>query len=133
MVHPFNPRHFAPGRYNQQNRSRICGHARRLQYVFPHLFPSLPSPCKIPNLPHTSHQHRSLICSSIAWLFELAGGAIGDFENSCLPKEQREAAFTVAALHQWDLDIDDPKCVSAAEDVGYRSLSCAALMIDEAR
>jgi len=50
------------------------------------------------------------------WLFELAGGAIGDFENSCVPKEQREAAFTVAALHQWDLGIDDPRCVGAAED-----------------
>ncbi|KAF9649484.1 hypothetical protein BDM02DRAFT_3113707 [Thelephora ganbajun] len=50
------------------------------------------------------------------WLFELAGGAIKDFENSCLPKEQREAAFTVAALHQWDLGINDPKCVYTAED-----------------
>ncbi|KAF9783970.1 hypothetical protein BJ322DRAFT_888554 [Thelephora terrestris] len=50
------------------------------------------------------------------WLFELAGGAIGDFENSCLPKEQREATFNVAALHQWDLGIDDPKCVYTAEN-----------------
>ena len=63
------------------------------------------------------------IDSHLAWLFELAGGAIGDFENSCLPKEQREAAFTVAALHQWDLGIDDPKCVTTAEDVGHRSVS----------
>ncbi|RDX48626.1 hypothetical protein OH76DRAFT_643868 [Lentinus brumalis] len=50
------------------------------------------------------------------WLFELAGGAIGDFEDNCLPKEQREAAWTVAALHQWDMGIDDPRCVSTAED-----------------
>ena len=53
---------------------------------------------------------------STAWLFELAGGAIGDFEDNCLPKEQREAAWTVAALHQWDMGIDDPRCVSTAED-----------------
>lgn len=58
-----------------------------------------------------------------AWLFELAGGAIGDFENTCLPKEQRDAAFNVAALHQWDLDVDDPRCISSAEDVSvYSSL-----------
>jgi hypothetical protein len=71
-----------------------------------------------------------LILSPTAWLFELAGGAIGDFENSCLPKEQREAAFTVAALHQWDLGIEDPRCVTAAEDVGHPSFSCATFMID---
>ncbi|KAI0701004.1 hypothetical protein C8T65DRAFT_709583 [Cerioporus squamosus] len=51
------------------------------------------------------------------WIFELAGGAIGDFEDNCLPKEQREAAWTVAALHQWDMGIDDPRCVSTAEEV----------------
>ncbi|KAI0800198.1 hypothetical protein C8Q74DRAFT_1363979 [Fomes fomentarius] len=50
------------------------------------------------------------------WIFELAGGAIGDFEDNCLPKEQREAAWTVAAFHQWDIGIDDPRCVTTAED-----------------
>ncbi|KAL1945423.1 hypothetical protein VTO73DRAFT_2274 [Trametes versicolor] len=49
------------------------------------------------------------------WLFELAGGAIGDFEDTCLPKEQREATWTVAALHQWDMGIDDPRCITTAE------------------
>ncbi|KAI8971020.1 hypothetical protein BD414DRAFT_561311 [Trametes punicea] len=49
------------------------------------------------------------------WLFELAGGAIGDFEDNCLPKEQREATWTVAALHQWDMGIDDPRCITTAE------------------
>nr|VWO94971.1 Bifunctional solanapyrone synthase (EC (EC (FAD-dependent monooxygenase sol5) (Prosolanapyrone-II oxidase) (Prosolanapyrone-III cycloisomerase) (Solanapyrone biosynthesis protein 5) [Ganoderma boninense] len=49
------------------------------------------------------------------WIFELAGGAIGDFEDNCLPKEQREAAWTVAALHQWDMGIDDPRCITSAE------------------
>lgn len=53
----------------------------------------------------------------IAWLFELAGGAIADYEDTCLPKEQREAAWTVAALHQWDMGIDDPRCITTAEEV----------------
>jgi hypothetical protein len=54
-----------------------------------------------------------------AWLFELAGGAIGDFEDTCVPKSQRETAFTVAALHQWEMGVDDPKCISSAEDVTH--------------
>ncbi|KAF5387248.1 hypothetical protein D9757_006855 [Collybiopsis confluens] len=41
------------------------------------------------------------------WLFELAGGAIADFEDSCVPKSQRDTLFTVAALHQWELGVDD--------------------------
>ncbi|KAI0664059.1 hypothetical protein C8Q70DRAFT_905684 [Cubamyces menziesii] len=51
------------------------------------------------------------------WLFELAGGAIADFEDTCLPKEQREATWTVAALHQWDMGVDDPRCITTAEQV----------------
>lgn len=50
------------------------------------------------------------------WIFELSGGAIADFEDTCLPKEQREAVWTVAALHQWEMGIDDPRCVTTAED-----------------
>ncbi|PCH35657.1 hypothetical protein WOLCODRAFT_140014 [Wolfiporia cocos MD-104 SS10] len=50
------------------------------------------------------------------WIFELSGGAIADFEDTCLPKEQREAVWTVAALHQWDLDINDPRCITSAEE-----------------
>lgn len=58
-----------------------------------------------------------------AWLFELAGGAIGDFEDTCVPKAQRETLFTVAALHQWDMGINDPRCITTAEDVSvYRSI-----------
>jgi len=49
------------------------------------------------------------------WLFELAGGAIGDFEDSCVPKTQRETLFTIAALHQWDMGINDPRCITTAE------------------
>ncbi|KAF8058700.1 hypothetical protein FPV67DRAFT_1523428, partial [Lyophyllum atratum] len=50
------------------------------------------------------------------WLFELAGGAIADFEDNCVPKSQREAPFTIAALHQWEMDIDDDRCVDSAEE-----------------
>ncbi|KAF5321271.1 hypothetical protein D9619_001611 [Psilocybe cf. subviscida] len=50
------------------------------------------------------------------WLFELAGGAIADYENTCVPKSQREASFTIAALHQWEMDIDDDRCVDSAEE-----------------
>lgn len=54
-----------------------------------------------------------------AWLFELAGGALLDFEDNCIPKAQRQASFNVAALHQWDIDFDDPRCVHSAEEVGF--------------
>ncbi|TFK65552.1 hypothetical protein BDN72DRAFT_845354 [Pluteus cervinus] len=50
------------------------------------------------------------------WLFELAGGALTDFENTCVPKSQREAAFTIAALHQWEMNIDDDRCIDSAEE-----------------
>lgn len=52
------------------------------------------------------------------WLFELAGGAIVDNPgaDNCLPKKQRESAFNVAALHQWDMGVDDPRCVVSAEE-----------------
>ncbi|RDB24969.1 hypothetical protein Hypma_007396 [Hypsizygus marmoreus] len=50
------------------------------------------------------------------WLFEIAGGAVADFEDTCVPKSQREAPFTIAALHQWEMDIDDDRCVDSAEE-----------------
>lgn len=53
-----------------------------------------------------------------AWLFELAGGAMRDFDNTCVPKSQREAAFTIAALHQWEMDVNDDRCEASAEEVG---------------
>lgn len=58
-----------------------------------------------------------------AWIFELAGGAISDYEDTCLPKEQREAIWTVAALHQWEMGIDDPRCKTTAEDVRHLLLT----------
>lgn len=59
----------------------------------------------------------SLGIISIAWLFEIAGGAIADFEDTCVPKSQREAPFTIAALHQWEMDVDDDRCIDSAEEV----------------
>lgn len=56
-----------------------------------------------------------LVGYCVAWLFELAGGAVSDFENNCVPKSQREASFNVAALHQWEIDVHDERCVSTAE------------------
>ncbi|KAJ7478600.1 hypothetical protein B0H11DRAFT_2423976 [Mycena galericulata] len=50
------------------------------------------------------------------WLFELAGGAIVDYEDNCVPKSQREATFTIAALHQWEMTIDDDRCIDSAEE-----------------
>ena len=63
---------------------------------------------------HLSHYRRR---RRPAWLFELAGGAIADFDDTCVPKEKREAVFTIAALHQWPMGVDEPRCVEAAEDV----------------
>lgn len=57
--------------------------------------------------------------TTLAWIFELSGGAIADFEDTCLPKEQREAVWTVAALHQWEMGVDDPRCITSAEEVSF--------------
>ncbi|KAI0682943.1 hypothetical protein BC835DRAFT_1474152 [Cytidiella melzeri] len=61
------------------------------------------------------------------WIFELSGGAIADYEDTCVPKEQREATWTVAALHQWDMGIDDPKCIETAEEVSPAAPSIFSL------
>jgi hypothetical protein len=62
-----------------------------------------------------------------------------DFEDTCIPKSQREASFTIAALHQWEMDlIDDVRCVDSAEEVSVSSLhtlpsslsnSCSSIFI----
>ncbi|KAL1741742.1 hypothetical protein HDZ31DRAFT_84630 [Schizophyllum fasciatum] len=56
------------------------------------------------------------------WLFELAGGAIADADDTCVPKSQRETAFTIAALHQWDMGVDDDRCFESAERWIYDTL-----------
>ena len=66
--------------------------------------------------------------NSIAWLFEIAGGAIADFEDTCVPKSQREAPFTIAALHQWEMDVDDDRCIDSAEEV--RMVLCIIIVLD---
>jgi len=50
------------------------------------------------------------------WFFELAGGKLPDFEGSCVPRSTREAAFTIAALHQWPLEENDPRCIDTAAE-----------------
>ncbi|TFK22570.1 hypothetical protein FA15DRAFT_513416 [Coprinopsis marcescibilis] len=50
------------------------------------------------------------------WLFELAGGAVSDFDDNVVPKAQREALFTIAALHQWEMDANDDRCIETAEE-----------------
>ncbi|KAF7982994.1 hypothetical protein HWV62_24606 [Athelia sp. TMB] len=50
------------------------------------------------------------------WLFELAGGALVDYEDNCIPKSQREASFNIVALHQWEMHERDARCRSTAED-----------------
>jgi len=67
--------------------------------------------------PYLLAARQSLTLIALAWLFELAGGAIADFTDTVIPKSQREATWTVAALHQWDMDVDDDRCVDAAEEV----------------
>jgi hypothetical protein len=54
----------------------------------------------------------------VAWLFELVEGAISDTTTSCLPKSHREALYTVAALHQWPVNVpqEDVRCVLTARD-----------------
>lgn len=52
-----------------------------------------------------------------------------DYEDNCLPKEQREATWTVAALHQWEMGIDDPRCITSAEDVGRSMALCACSVL----
>lgn len=71
--------------------------------------------------PYSERLHKiASLCGAfvfLAWIFELSGGAIGDYDDTAIPKEQREAIWTVAALHQWDMGIDDPRCITTAEDV----------------
>jgi hypothetical protein len=54
----------------------------------------------------------------LAWLFELVAGAISDTTTSCLPKSHRDALYTVAALHQWPVNVpqEDVRCVLTARD-----------------
>ncbi|KAG8967436.1 hypothetical protein FRC03_009956 [Tulasnella sp. 419] len=51
-----------------------------------------------------------------AWLFELGGGAVVDFEDSCVPAPIRQASFNIVAFHQWPIEETDRRCVESAED-----------------
>lgn len=57
------------------------------------------------------------------WLFELAAGAVASPSTpklkkteNCFPKDQREAQWTIVALHQWDMGDDDPWCILSGEE-----------------
>jgi hypothetical protein len=77
-------------------------------------FQSTPPACSEPY--ESSLPHARLITIP-AWFFELAGGKLPEFENTCVPRSSREAAFTIAALHQWPLDENDPRCIDTAAEV----------------
>lgn len=101
VVHPLRADHVPPRRHDPRDGHEVRRRARGLQYV--------PSP--------TALRRRARLTPCAAWLIELAGGAVADFDDSCLPKSQREASFTIAAFHQWDLGVDDPRCIAIAEEV----------------
>lgn len=100
VVHSLDARHLAARRDHQPDRDTVCGHADRLQYVFL-------CACRV-CAPHRRLPH-------LAWFFELSGGAVTDTKDSCVAPAIREASFTVAALHQWEIHIDDPRCRTSAE------------------
>ena len=51
------------------------------------------------------------------WLFESAGGAIGNpGQETCFPEECRKASFSVAAIHQWAGEQEDELEKKAAFD-----------------
>ncbi|KAG8903742.1 hypothetical protein FRB99_002833 [Tulasnella sp. 403] len=51
-----------------------------------------------------------------AWLFELGGGALTDFEDTCIPKPIRQGSFNIVAFHQWKIEDIDIRCVESAEE-----------------
>ncbi|KAI0682941.1 hypothetical protein BC835DRAFT_1311296 [Cytidiella melzeri] len=61
-------------------------------------------------LVHCRYTYRMHVDSRALWR------GIADYADTCVPKEQREAAWTTAALYQWKMGIDDPKCIEAAEE-----------------
>ncbi|KZT72357.1 hypothetical protein DAEQUDRAFT_32334 [Daedalea quercina L-15889] len=85
--------------------------AGRQWFIRSALIHSLPD--EIINQTVIQFAHTPIGCT---WIFELSGGAIADFEDTPIPKEQREAVWTVAALHQWEMGIDDPRCILSAEE-----------------
>ncbi|KAK0459233.1 uncharacterized protein EV420DRAFT_1539084 [Desarmillaria tabescens] len=89
----------------------LRGKAGRQWFIRSALITSLPD-----DIIHETVLNFSDTPDGCTWLFELTGGRISDIEDSCLPKEQREAAFTIAALHQWDMDVQDDRCEESAEE-----------------
>ncbi|KAF5375532.1 hypothetical protein D9615_009195 [Tricholomella constricta] len=89
----------------------LRGKAGRQWFIRSSLITSLPD-----DLINTTVLQFADTPTGCTWLFEIAGGAIADYEDNCIPKSQREAPFTVAALHQWEMDVDDDRCIDSAEE-----------------
>ena len=77
-------------------------------------FQSTPPAC---SKPYESSLLLARLITILAWFFELAGGKLPEFEDTCVPRSTREAAFTIAALHQWPLEENDPRCIDTAAEV----------------
>lgn len=90
----------------------LRGKAGRQWFIRSALISSLPDDI----INETVIQFAETPLQGCTWLFELAGGAIMDFEDTCVPKSQREASFTIAALHQWEMWINDDRCIDSAEE-----------------
>ncbi|OCH92054.1 hypothetical protein OBBRIDRAFT_727623 [Obba rivulosa] len=99
-----------------------CGAAGRQWFMRSALITSLPD--DVINKTVIQFANTPIGCT---WIFELSGGAIADFEDTCLPKEQREAIWTVAALHQWEMGIDDPRCIKSAEEWIYGTIGTVSI------
>lgn len=78
-------------------------------------FADTPTGCSMPVL--FTLTTGGLIYMCIAWVFELAGGCVSDLHTGCLPSSLRAAAWAITAFHQWDIDDEDPLCVTSAEEV----------------
>ncbi|TDL16930.1 hypothetical protein BD410DRAFT_794846 [Rickenella mellea] len=89
----------------------LRGKAGRQWYIRSALITSLPD-----DIIHATVNKFADTPVGCTWLVELAGGAVVDFDNSCLPLSQRKANFTIAAFHQWDIGVVDDRCKSSAEE-----------------
>ncbi|EAU91190.2 FAD linked oxidase domain-containing protein [Coprinopsis cinerea okayama7 len=89
----------------------LRGKAGRQWFIRSVLISSLPD-----DIIHTTVEQFNNTPLGCTWLFELAGGAVGEFTDSVVPKAQREALFNIVALHQWEMDANDDRCIDSAEE-----------------
>ncbi|KAH6914077.1 hypothetical protein BKA70DRAFT_1260374 [Coprinopsis sp. MPI-PUGE-AT-0042] len=89
----------------------LRGKAGRQWFIRSALISSLPD-----DIIHETVLHFADTPVGCTWLFELTGGAVAEFDNGVIPKSQREATFTIAALHQWEMNANDDRCIDSAEE-----------------